>query len=139
MQGLDTERANPEPMAIDGEAALGGIPWRDDNSGFYEEASFESSQERLPPTPSTVTDHFPGAARSFDGGRTFLDKFDTDEFNSHRASNMYYPFAYRGDWEMASWLLRSKLSMNAIDSLLSLDLVRTSQESRVSTTHRAIR
>lgn len=138
LQGLDTQQA--AATAIDREASA--IPQQDDHpSGVDEEMPFENlNQEHLRlPRLSSDADYFPGAAQTFDGGRTFVDKFHADEFNNHRTSNIYYPFAFRGDWEMASWLLRSRLSMNAIDSFLSLDLVRTSQESRVSTIHRAIR
>ena len=66
---------------------------------------------------------FPGAAQTYAGGSTFLDRFDTDEFSSYRSSNIYYPFASRGDWQLGSWLLRSGLSMGAIDTFLNLDLV----------------
>ncbi|KAH7919025.1 hypothetical protein BV22DRAFT_1023699, partial [Leucogyrophana mollusca] len=33
------------------------------------------------------------------------------------------PFTSQQDWEMASWLLRSGLSMGSINSLLSLELM----------------
>lgn len=91
-----------------------------------EEGSFENvhDDENLRVTTALSIHHYPGAARSFEGGTTFLDKFDEDRFSSHRESNIYYPYAFRGEWEMASWLLRSGLSMSAIDSFLSLDLVR---------------
>ncbi|KAG1883389.1 hypothetical protein F4604DRAFT_1677715 [Suillus subluteus] len=41
----------------------------------------------------------------------------------HRARNLYYPFSGRKDWELASWLLRSGLSMGKIDSFLSLEML----------------
>ncbi|KAI5985287.1 hypothetical protein EDD15DRAFT_2176081 [Pisolithus albus] len=69
-------------------------------------------------------EYFPGAAQMYKGGSTFINKFDADEFGQQRSSNIYYPFASRGDWELGSWLLRSGLSMGAIDVFLSLDLVR---------------
>lgn len=84
----------------------------------------EGTPVQDPPERSSSTQYFPGAAHTYEGGKTFLDRFDADEFSKHRNSNIYYPFASRGDWELASWLLRSGLSMGAIDSLLSLDLVR---------------
>jgi len=68
-------------------------------------------------------EYFSGATQTYNGGSTFISKFDTDEFSNQRTSNIYYPFASRGDWELGSWLLRSGLSMGAIDSLLSLILV----------------
>ncbi|KAI5992235.1 hypothetical protein EDD15DRAFT_2168646 [Pisolithus albus] len=60
----------------------------------------------------------------YKGGSTFINKFDADEFGQQRSSNIYYPFASRGDWELGSWLLRSGLSMGAIDVFLSLDLLK---------------
>ncbi|KAG2060015.1 hypothetical protein BDR06DRAFT_842001, partial [Suillus hirtellus] len=35
-----------------------------------------------------------------------------------------YPFSCKQDWEIASWLLHSGLSMGKIDSFLSLKMVR---------------
>ena len=69
------------------------------------------------------TEYFPGATQTYSGGSTFTNKFDMDEFSSQQTLNIYYPFASRGDWELGSWLLRSSLSMSAINSLLSLILV----------------
>ncbi|KAI5980698.1 hypothetical protein EDD15DRAFT_2186761, partial [Pisolithus albus] len=48
-----------------------------------------------------------------------------DPYASFRHANLYYPFANLNDWEMANFLLRSKLSMAKIDEFLSLCLVRT--------------
>ncbi|KAH7920650.1 hypothetical protein BV22DRAFT_1107578 [Leucogyrophana mollusca] len=69
-------------------------------------------------------EEFAGAAEILGEGRTYLDVFDYDEFAEERKANLYYPFASRGDWKMASFLLRSGLSMAAIDELLALDLIR---------------
>ena len=69
---------------------------------------------------SSSIEYFPGAAKMYSGGSTFLEKFDMDEFNSCRSSNIYYPFASRGDWQLASWLLRSGLSMRAMDAFFRL-------------------
>jgi hypothetical protein len=52
-----------------------------------------------------------------------MDLFDADQFADQRKTNLYYPFASHEDWEFASFLLRSSLSMAEIDELLSLDLV----------------
>ncbi|KAG9309728.1 hypothetical protein JVU11DRAFT_10404 [Chiua virens] len=40
-----------------------------------------------------------------------------------RKENLYYLFASQQDWQLASWLLRSRLSIAVIDSFLSLQLV----------------
>lgn len=78
-----------------------------------------------PPTGSQETcDFFPGAAKIFSVGPTFMDKFDADQYSGFRATNLYYPFASREEWELALWLLRSGLSMRAIDSFLKLQKVR---------------
>ncbi|KAG1902223.1 uncharacterized protein F5891DRAFT_894998, partial [Suillus fuscotomentosus] len=36
----------------------------------------------------------------------------------------YYPFSGRKEWEVASWLLHSGLSMGKIDSFLSLEMIK---------------
>lgn len=68
-------------------------------------------------------DVFPGSAEVYEGGYTFLGLFDEDKNSVHRVNNPYYPFSGRKDWEVASWLLRSGLSMGKIDSFLSLEMV----------------
>ncbi|KAG2156564.1 uncharacterized protein EDB93DRAFT_1056450, partial [Suillus bovinus] len=39
--------------------------------------------------------------------------------------NHYYPFSGRKDWEVASWLLCSRLSMAKINSFLSLEMIKS--------------
>ncbi|KAI6033739.1 hypothetical protein BKA83DRAFT_4044339, partial [Pisolithus microcarpus] len=56
-------------------------------------------------------------------GDTFLRCFNMDRHALHRQTNMYYPFANLGDWEMANFLLQSNLSMREIDSYLSLSMM----------------
>ncbi|KAI6007996.1 hypothetical protein EDC04DRAFT_2582313 [Pisolithus marmoratus] len=46
-----------------------------------------------------------------------------DPYSSFHHTNLYYPFANLNDWEMANFLLGSKLSMAKIDEFLSLCLV----------------
>ena len=72
------------------------------------------------------SERFEGAARSFRGGTTFMDKFNRDQFSDIRKSNLYYPFASRSEWELALWLLHVGLSMRALDSFLLLPIVRPS-------------
>jgi hypothetical protein len=67
---------------------------------------------------------FPGAARVYYTGSTFMDNFKADQFNEHRINNPYYPFASREEWGLALWLLRVGLSMKAIDDFLKLPMVR---------------
>ncbi|KAI6023119.1 hypothetical protein BKA83DRAFT_4027559, partial [Pisolithus microcarpus] len=66
----------------------------------------------------------PGAAQMYNGGSTFVNKFDVDKFSEHRSLNIYYPFASSGDWELGLWLLCSSLSMSAINTFLSLSLIK---------------
>ncbi|KAG1792929.1 uncharacterized protein HD556DRAFT_1444008 [Suillus plorans] len=75
-------------------------------------------------TPAEVTDYFPGAAKTYGMGYTFLSLFNTDENSVYRKMNLYYLFSCKQDWETASWLLRSGLSMGKIDSFLSLEMIR---------------
>jgi len=70
-----------------------------------------------------VQDDFPGAAATFDHGPTFMDKFDHDQHADKRHENIYYPFASRKEWQLASFLLSSGMSMGQIDKFLSLKLV----------------
>jgi hypothetical protein len=71
-------------------------------------------------------DCYPTAARVYGKGHTFMDVFDADRFADKRKENLYYPFASKQDWEMASWLLRSGLSKGAVDQFLHLELVSSS-------------
>ncbi|KIK11045.1 hypothetical protein PISMIDRAFT_123437, partial [Pisolithus microcarpus 441] len=60
----------------------------------------------------------------YPGGTTFMDWFFDNQYVTLRWQNLYYPFTSAGDWQLASWLLRSRLSMAAIDDFLSLQLVK---------------
>ena len=65
----------------------------------------------------------PNASQVYGRGETFMDVFDADVCAENRRDNLYYPFTSRKEWQMASFLLRSSLSMAAIDEFLSLELV----------------
>ena len=64
-------------------------------------------------------------------GKTFMDLFDEDLYAEYRAANLYYPFASQEEWQLASFLLKSGLSMSAIDEFLKLDLVCVSAASGI--------
>lgn len=66
---------------------------------------------------------YPGASCTYGTGKTFLDVFDEDRFAKERSGLLYYPFASKDEWEMASFLLRSGLSMAAMDKFFKLGLV----------------
>jgi len=69
------------------------------------------------------TKFFLGAAKVFGNGETYLDLFDEDKYAEAQQTNLYYPFAYQPEWELASFLLKSDLSRGAIDQFLKLQLV----------------
>ena len=73
--------------------------------------------------PDRFVEVFEGCAERFPGGKMFMDEFRNDRYAEERRQNLYFPWASRREWAFASWLLRSRLSMAAIDSLLSLELV----------------
>jgi hypothetical protein len=81
------------------------------------------------PDPPTAVDDGPfveeyeGAAKEHGAGQTFMSEFGRDQHAAERVENPYYPFASKGEWELAAYLLRSNLSMASIDSFLSLKLV----------------
>jgi hypothetical protein len=52
-----------------------------------------------------------------------MDIFDEDSHASKRENNVYYPFASADEWELASFLVKSGLSISAIDEFLKLQLV----------------
>ena len=53
-----------------------------------------------------------------------MNDFDDDAFAEEQMTNLYYPFASRGKWEVTSWLYNSGLSQTSINNFLSLQLVR---------------
>ncbi|KAJ3903393.1 hypothetical protein F5879DRAFT_803727 [Lentinula edodes] len=67
---------------------------------------------------------FPNASQIVGQGATFMDDFNDDHFADERGTNLYYPFASRPEWETASFLLNSSLSMQEIDVYLKLDLTK---------------
>lgn len=79
--------------------------------------------EELPDAFEGVTELYPGASVNYGRGHTFMDTFDADQFSFERQGNLFYPFASKAEWEFASWLTNSGLSMAAIDKCLPLDIV----------------
>lgn len=84
----------------------------------------EDVPDPQPQNPSRwVVDYYEGASVIYGAGETFLSKFDQDPYADHRIKNVHYPFADSNDWSHANFLLKSGLSMRAIDEYLSLNLV----------------
>jgi hypothetical protein len=71
-------------------------------------------------------EEYEGVAKEYGAGTTLMKEFDSDQYTKERVANLYYPFASRDEWELASFLLRSGLSKTSITSFLSLTLVRVS-------------
>lgn len=99
--------------------------WQPTEEWNAQDQEMEMEIDLPDPEPYRGTvEEFPGAAAVFaQQQNSFLDRFDRDKFSHERRTNLYYPFASRADWELGLWLTRSGLSMAAIDSLLSLELV----------------
>ncbi|KAG2737289.1 hypothetical protein P692DRAFT_20762125, partial [Suillus brevipes Sb2] len=68
---------------------------------------------------------YDGAGKTWGVGKTFMDQFNEDEYAAEREQNQYFPFASKPDWEMASYILRSDLSMAEIDEYLNLEFTKT--------------
>ncbi|KAF8836973.1 hypothetical protein BDN67DRAFT_881692, partial [Paxillus ammoniavirescens] len=66
---------------------------------------------------------YEGCSEVFPGGKTFMDSFREDRYADERQENLYFPWASKEEWAFASWLLRSRLSMAAIDTLLLLKIM----------------
>jgi hypothetical protein len=81
--------------------------------------SFDDEAETEP----RFTESYPGCSTAFPGGLTFMQSFWQDKHAEERHENLYFPFASNDEWQFVSWCMRSGLSMAAIDSLLSLNVV----------------
>ncbi|KAG1852820.1 hypothetical protein DFJ58DRAFT_661084 [Suillus subalutaceus] len=68
---------------------------------------------------------YDGAGKTWGVGKTFMDQFNEDEYAAEREQNQYFPFASKPDWEMASYILRSDLSMAEINEYLNLEFTKT--------------
>jgi hypothetical protein len=77
------------------------------------------------PTPGsdyTVEMH-PNVPLNYGPGQSFMGIFDSDEHAQHHNTNSFYPWASHQEWELATFLLKSNLSMASIDQFLKLKLV----------------
>ncbi|KAI9569832.1 hypothetical protein HD554DRAFT_2037830 [Boletus coccyginus] len=70
-----------------------------------------------PEVPSgKFVEMYEGCSEAFPWGRTFMDEFWRDKHAAEQRENLYFPFTSREEWQFASWLLRSRLSLSAINS-----------------------
>ena len=83
-----------------------------------------STPPLTPPNPPSRSMVFPGAGHVYGRGNGYMGTFHEDTHAPERTSNPYYPFLSKGEWEIASFLSKSGLSMKHIDEFLSLSLVR---------------
>ena len=101
--------------------------WQQEGDGhsIAKDIQLEVPELCIPPSQFKKyhTKVYPGAAWTYGKGSTFMDEFDDDEHAATREDNLYYPWASRPEWELASFLLCLSLSMADIDQFLSLDLV----------------
>lgn len=108
-----------EPMALD-------IPTDTDlssNERCYSDSLTQHSTS-TPQSPFHKVEYpVHGTSDSFGTSKTFMDRFNDDVHAPKRQKNIFYPFASQGEWQLASYLLRSNLSMASIDEFLKLDLV----------------
>ena len=120
----DTRQACTSEAVNDMQMEFDDFP--DDNRMDIHDMLNDTQESDLQPTGTTSPENienFPGASQSYPSGKTFMDQFFSDKHSELHQENLFYPFASQEDWQVASWLLRSRLSMAAIDSFLSLDLV----------------
>lgn len=75
------------------------------------------------PISASRFEPFPSASKTFGRAQSFMDQFDSDRYASERKNNLYFPWASKGDYALGAWLLRSGLSMQAINEFLALELV----------------
>jgi hypothetical protein len=88
-----------------------------------EDSAMDYSDPATPSSTGPVKDYYKGAAKTYGRGDTFLDKFHKDQYREERQSNLYYPFASADEWELASYLTRSNMTIADTDEFLNLRLV----------------
>ena len=96
-----------------------------DTSEDYFASSLPASTSQNPKdrqNPFNIKKH-PTSGNIYGSGETFMDQCNEDKFSERRKNNIYYPFTLRDEWELASFLLCSCLSMAAVDCFLKLKLV----------------
>ncbi|KAK7023105.1 hypothetical protein R3P38DRAFT_3317338 [Favolaschia claudopus] len=77
---------------------------------------------RLTTDPTTITS-LAATLPQPGNGQGFQQWFNADEFAHEREENLYYPFASKAEWQLASFMMRSRMSMKDIDDFLELSLV----------------
>ncbi|KAJ7784052.1 hypothetical protein B0H14DRAFT_2630709 [Mycena olivaceomarginata] len=73
--------------------------------------------------PARPKDFHPKPSSTFGTAPTFIDNFSKDRHTNDRQNNLYYPFASADEWEVASYLARSNMTVVQIDEFLKLRLL----------------
>ncbi|KAF7981243.1 hypothetical protein HWV62_34611 [Athelia sp. TMB] len=113
-------RQIPVPSYTDHNTGPNDDPEYHFNIGSHSDPA--ATQEEPPPESCFV--HFPQISQTFGTAESFMDKFDSDENAGERKKNLYFPWKSKGDHGLGAWLLRSGLSMQAIDEFLALELIK---------------
>ncbi|KAJ7114401.1 hypothetical protein C8R44DRAFT_832941 [Mycena epipterygia] len=74
--------------------------------------------------PKSWREEYPDAGLILEEGPSFMQTFHQDKYADQRADNLYYPFATSEEWQLASFLSRSSLSIAETDELLRLELIK---------------
>ena len=114
------------------------LPMPEIDQDYIGPDTFSNSRENRPLSPTSfaksllpqasddvgrVAVYFSGAGLVYKIGATFINQFDADLYSTYQQINVFYPFSDLNDWQMANFLLTSKLSMSAVDKFLSLEVV----------------
>ncbi|KIM52849.1 hypothetical protein SCLCIDRAFT_32319 [Scleroderma citrinum Foug A] len=112
------------------------LPTLEINQDYIGPDTFSNSRENRPLSPTSfaksllpqasddvgrVAVYFSGAGLVYKIGATFINQFDADLYSTYQQINTFYPFSDLNDWQMANFLLTSKLSMSTVDKFLSLE------------------
>ena len=85
------------------------------------------AQTRTPMEPRMTDgydEYHPLASSTFGRGRNIFERIKlADTYSELRHRNRYYPFSTKRDWETASWLSRSALSVEKVNEYLQLNRV----------------
>ncbi|KAJ7808909.1 hypothetical protein B0H14DRAFT_3090219 [Mycena olivaceomarginata] len=100
------------PMAGDGEDIVEAFP----------EMEIDGPTNDTLPSSTRPKDFHPKPSSTFGTAPTFMDNFSKDRHTNDRQNNLYYPFASADEWEVASYLARSNMTVVQIDEFLKLRL-----------------
>lgn len=104
-------------------------PETNDDNPTLEESTFDDAgvlyddANEADPASEKHQYFYPDAGKTYGHAPSFIDIFNTDQHAKERLTNTYWPFSSKADWGMGSWLLRSGLSMRAINDFLGLEKV----------------